>query len=254
MSRKLTVLLSALLLLWPIFASADSNLNVSVSGNVRDTLVTFIGYASPSAFVTFQEDGSIVGTASANSSGVFNKTLTARTSGTHSYGIYAFDSSSRVTPTYGFILNLASRAETVVSNILLPTTIDVNVGSGVNVFGSSAPSSQITIFVHSNPITGTTTSGSNGDWSFPVGVIEPGSHTASAQATLPGGLQSISSNTINFDVNCKTADSDCSGKVDMVDFSILMYYWGTSSPRADVNNDGIVDLTDFSIMMYYWNG
>jgi hypothetical protein len=33
-----------------------------------------------------------------------------------------------------------------------------------------------------------------------------------------------------------------------------MYYWGTDNECADQNQNGIVDLVDFSIMMYYWTG
>jgi len=40
-----------------------------------------------------------------------------------------------------------------------------------------------------------------------------------------------------------------------VDFSILLYNWGIpKNPTADLNGDGRVNLTDFSIMLYYWTG
>lgn len=51
------------------------------------------------------------------------------------------------------------------------------------------------------------------------------------------------------------ADINCDMKVDLVDFSI-MYYWYEKSPvppRVDLNNDGRVNIFDFSIMAYYWN-
>lgn len=239
----------------PTFADITPvNLNISVSGRQRDTEVTFLGYTSPNALVSFQEDGTLIGNVSANSSGGFNKSFTARNPGTHSYGIFSEDDHSHLTPTYGFILNLAQNTETFISNVLLPTTIDVQTGASVVVQGSSVPSSLITIFVHSNPIVGGATAGDNGDWAFSPGILEPGTHSAYAQTSLPGGLQAISSRTVNFEVNCKIADLNCDGKVDMVDFSILMYYWGTSNAAADINGDHIVDLTDFSIMMFYWEG
>jgi len=40
----------------------------------------------------------------------------------------------------------------------------------------------------------------------------------------------------------------------LVDFSILLYNWGTANSAADINGDGTVSLADFSIMMYYWTG
>ncbi len=47
-------------------------------------------------------------------------------------------------------------------------------------------------------------------------------------------------------------DLNCDNDINLVDFSILMYYWGTDSQAADISLDGLVNLTDFSIMMYYW--
>ena len=53
---------------------------------------------------------------------------------------------------------------------------------------------------------------------------------------------------------CEGADLNGDGRVNLTDFSILLYYWGTDDECADQNKDGTVDLTDFSIMMYYWTG
>ena len=50
------------------------------------------------------------------------------------------------------------------------------------------------------------------------------------------------------------ADLNGDGKVNLADFSILLYYWGTSTPLADLNGDGKVDLQDLSILLYYWTG
>jgi len=53
---------------------------------------------------------------------------------------------------------------------------------------------------------------------------------------------------------CAGADLNHDGRVNITDFSILLYYWGTNNACADQNHDGTVDLTDFSIMMFYWTG
>ena len=50
------------------------------------------------------------------------------------------------------------------------------------------------------------------------------------------------------------ADLNCDGYVDIIDFSI-MYYWfeRTNIPtRVDLRQDGRVDLADFSVMAAYW--
>jgi len=137
------ILLGIVLVFLPFLTYAAPppvNVSVSVSGTVRDTVVTFMGFTSPNAFITVQEDGAIAATFSANASGGFNRSLSARDEGSHAYGIFATDDHSRTTPTYGFVLNLVPNTETIVSNILLPTTIDVSVSSGANIFGATYPS------------------------------------------------------------------------------------------------------------------
>jgi hypothetical protein len=51
-----------------------------------------------------------------------------------------------------------------------------------------------------------------------------------------------------------TADLNNDGKVNLVDFSILLYHWGTDHAIADLNSDGRVNLTDFSILLFNWTG
>jgi len=45
------------------------------------------------------------------------------------------------------------------------------------------------------------------------------------------------------------------GRIDLIDFSILLFNWGIpKNPATDLNQDGKVDLVDFSIMLYWWTG
>lgn len=231
------------------------NVSVTASGRQPGTSIVFNGFTSQSAFITFMDNGIVVGTATANLLGSFTKTLTNQTPGSHSFSIGATDLDGRSTNDYGFIINLQVNTETVVSNILLPTTLEVQTGVNTRVLGNATPNTTITIFVHSSPFTETFGAGWNGIWDHTIGgLLDPGSHTVYGRVATEGGLQSINSNTETFDVSCGVADLDCNGAVDLVDFSILMYYWGTDNATADINNDNIVDLTDFSIMMYYWTG
>ncbi|MCA9360257.1 hypothetical protein KC850_04480, partial [Candidatus Kaiserbacteria bacterium] len=56
---------------------------------------------------------------------------------------------------------------------------------------------------------------------------------------------------INADLNRDT-------KVNLIDFSILLFWWnsngGDSDPPADINRDGNVSLTDFSRLLFNWTG
>src|SRR3989344_664893 len=46
------------------------------------------------------------------------------------------------------------------------------------------------------------------------------------------------------------------GRVDLIDFSILIFWFERPNPpsHVDLNGDGKADLVDFSIMAYYWTG
>ncbi len=59
---------------------------------------------------------------------------------------------------------------------------------------------------------------------------------------------------VGGEVPCPEADLNHDGRVNLTDFSILLYYWGTDNTCADQNQNGNVELIDFSIMMYYWTG
>ncbi len=57
-------------------------------------------------------------------------------------------------------------------------------------------------------------------------------------------------------LECKEmADLNCDGYVDIVDFSIMYYWFDKRDPplRVDLSRDGKVDIYDFSIMAYYWH-
>jgi len=56
---------------------------------------------------------------------------------------------------------------------------------------------------------------------------------------------------------CFVADLNCDGWVDIVDLSVLLYFYGETGPTIapyDFNGDGTINLPDISIMMYYWAG
>jgi len=68
------------------------------------------------------------------------------------------------------------------------------------------------------------------------------------QRTAPGPVPAT--------VACGGSSFDCNGRVDSVDFSILLYFWKATppfaNPNVDINKDGKVDSIDFSIMLYNW--
>ena len=71
-----------------------------------------------------------------------------------------------------------------------------------------------------------------------------------------GGATIITAPTVTDDSDNR-ADFNGDGKVNSIDFSILLFFWKTLPPfantRVDVNKDNKVDSVDFSILLYQWN-
>jgi hypothetical protein len=52
------------------------------------------------------------------------------------------------------------------------------------------------------------------------------------------------------------SDLNNDGKDNLIDFSIMAFWYNkpNSPAKVDLNGDGKINLVDFSIMAYYWTG
>ena len=67
--------------------------------------------------------------------------------------------------------------------------------------------------------------------------------------------ESAFSNQVSKTISASSADLNRDGRVNSVDFGILMSYWGAvTRPPADINQDGVVNSVDFGILMSQWTG
>jgi len=227
--------------------------------------VIFEGRAYPKAFITLLKDNKVAATFFAENSGLFKKELTGISGGTYTFGIFAEDTEGRTSITLNFKIDILGGATTTISGIFIPPTIsllpnEVERGRKINILGEVFPKSKVNIFISPIEIVKETIADSQGRWLFELNTstLKEGDYQVRAKAFLEGGEQSSFSQTVSFLVlprKCRGADLDFDGKVNIVDFSILMYFWHSISPEnicADINQDGIVDLVDFSIMMYWW--
>lgn len=235
------------------------------------TKVVLQGLVYPGAELTILKDGQVAtGSILADSQGNFKVTLTILTAGTYTFGIWAEDKQGRRSITFSFTVTVTQGMTTTIGGIFIPPTIEldktgVKGGDILNILGQSAPQSEITIKVNSpGEIIKTTTTTDGGDWDFPLDTspLEKGVHYTKAKAVTDDGLESSYSKTLTFYIGkevapgeAKKADINNDNKVNLVDFSILLYNWGTPRNTAsDFNDDGWVNLVDFSIMMYQWTG
>ena len=253
-----------------------SNDSVSITASVisgttpADPIVQFKGLGSPTAPISIARDGTENITLAAGADARFDTTLSAEPTGAHIYEITGTDSLGRKLAPLTFALTLTLNSTTIISGIFLGPSITVDqptvkLGAIVTLAGMTAPSTNLTLTVHSVSAKSFTINvGSNGRWSYPVNTTDvgTGTHTATAQAVTTSNEVSATSESVSFAVNpltaCdgkKTADLNCDGAVNLTDFSILLFFWQKKNPsnaRADINADGQVTIVDFSVMLFQW--
>lgn len=238
-----------------------------------DTIVVFRGLAYPSSTVTIQRGATILATVGVDAQARFDVSAGSQPAGINTYTLFAEDSSGHVGRSYSFTIAITTGTTTTISGIFLSPTIEVDQtvispSETVTVSGSTAPSSQVTVFVSSEEeLTFQTLASAAGIYVQQVlgSDVGLGDHNARTKAVSTASEISGFSDTVAFTVTAETpdlcagrnrADLNCDGKVNLVDFSILLFYWRKPSPfaneRVDLNLDDEVTLVDLSILLFNW--
>lgn len=239
------------------------------------TRVIVSGEAYPGTRVNILKDGVNIGNAQANTDADFSFETSNMTPGVSTFGFWANDRNGTRSITFTVTLSVVANAATTISGVLLPPTITLNArqlkpGDALTMSGVTVPQAEVETRISTNPETIIATSSNEaGTWQFSfdtAGLAPETFYTAKplfrkeeGGRTLESGFgQSLSffvgegeGGEINFVVR---ADVNNDNKINLVDFSILLFHWGTSNAESDINFDGVVNLTDFSIMLFRWTG
>lgn len=237
-----------------------------------DTQISIQGKAYPNATVNILIDGESVGTVRTNSKGEFLFNVSTEP-GTASLSFWANDARSIRSATVNTTFDVTQGAVTNLNGILIPPTIStanatVNPGDIITLSGQTVPNVSVEISIDNGKKTLTTISDASGNWSaqFDTGTVSIDTHTAKARFIIAGGAlktESTYGTALSLFVGVAgkaTSNSDLNrdGKVNLIDFSILIFWWGTpggnSNPPADINQNGKVGLEDFSILLFNWTG
>lgn len=236
------------------------------------TQVIVKGEAYPGSSVNILKDGAAIGIVQADTSGNFYFSTTNLSPGVATFGFWAQDANGLKSVALTTTVTITANAATTISGELLPPTITIDKrqlskGDTLTISGQSAPSVTVETHIHSaGDIVITTSTDGSGNWKmfFNTKPLDNNElHTVDADfVTTSNGANSRSelSQSISFFLGSGSsgksylADLNGDSKVNLADFSILLYYWGTSTPLADLNGDGKVDLQDLSILLYYWTG
>lgn len=278
-----------------VLADTSYDLNVSVSAQVGSstppptgggggggggggptlppiTSVTFSGLAYPGSRVTILKDGQVAVSTVASPDARFYIALTGLSSGNYIFSVRAEDLNNNKSVLFSFPMYITQGAITNISGIFLSPTIGVSKtqvkkGDDIPIFGFSVPNSTITITVNSEEEhLVTVQSDVQGAYlyNFNTNPLEFGQHATQSKSRV-GGQVSAQSELVTFQVGdknievkqlSKKADFNGDNKINIVDFSIVAYWYKRPNPpeQYDLNNDNKVDLIDFSIMAYYWTG
>lgn len=243
-----------------------------------DATVVISGYAFPGSRVFTLVDGKVAQQGIANSNGSFSVILDAIARGVYTFGVYAIDNGNIKSSTFSTTFSVAGARTSALSNIhLMPTIVatpnPVDIGAVVTFSGYAIPNSTVTLETGQDKAgagvkTITATSDSSGRWSVTQstqGFAKDKWKVRGKSDQASGGISTGFSQYTFYSVGGaaiaptgNNSDLNRDGKVNLIDFSILLFHWNTdggkSNPPADINHDGKVSLTDFSIMIFNWTG
>jgi hypothetical protein len=235
------------------------------------------GLAYPESQVYLLQDGALKQNIKSDSQAQFLLSLYDLAQGVYTFGIWAEDVDKRSSLTQSFTFWLREGTKTEIYKIFIPPTIQlektaISAGENAIIKGISAPNSNIEVWLYPQKqgalqddeiLKVTALTDSAGRWSAFISTPAnfKGVYKVKARASNTVMGQSDFSKILDLGIGvslssaaCPGADLNKDGKVNLFDFSILLYYWGTDNSCADQNQDGTVNLVDFSIMMYYWTG
>jgi hypothetical protein len=240
------------------------------------TTVNFAGRAYPKSTITLLKDAQVVSSVVADGQASFQMSLSGLSGGNYIFSLYGEDIEGNRSSLLTFPVSIIAGTTTNVSNIFIAPTIgvdksEVKYGENITIFGQSAPSTEITIIVNSDEdffVKAISDSQGAYLYKFDTTVLEKGQHSTKSKASLNGDITAYGK-AVNFIVGSKTVlvnkkttikkvkdDLNSDGKINIVDFSIMAYWYKRKSPPAivDLNGDGKVNIVDFSIMAYGWTG
>ncbi|HMO78318.1 MAG TPA: dockerin type I domain-containing protein [Candidatus Paceibacterota bacterium] len=240
-----------------------------------DGRVIITGYAFPRSEVHVLVDGKVVTNVRAGNDGQYSLTVDQIARGAYTFGLFALDNAKVRSSTFSTSFSVVGARTSALSNINLAPTIlvspnPVNPGQTLTLSGYTQPNALVTLENEKDksPATKQTievTANSDGAWTTTVNTanFSNGTYKVRARSAQAGGVTTNFSNYTLYGVGQEAvkeinADLNRDGKINLIDFSILLFWWnsdgGTSNPSADINGDKKVNLTDFSILLFNWTG
>jgi len=234
---------------------------------VRPTTIIFSGKAFPGGkmFMVDKDiryEKTVSQDTITNDDGTFYTSFIGILQGPHSFSLIIKDKEGRGSQTKFFNINTLVQDFVVKDLIIAPTVAlvaySVTRGTATVVKGYTTPQSGVVAEID-GIIKKEAQAGQDGAYKLTIdtGPLEFGSHQMRLKQTLVGGKgESDYSPLKNFIVSrvlLPKADFNDDGAVDIRDWSIFLFHWGSKDMekrmKIDLNNDGKIDISDFSIFV-----
>lgn len=190
--------------------------------------------------------------------------------GAYPLTVSAIDGAGMMSASRGLRVLVLSDARTTIDGFHLPPTLyldklSVRPGDSLGVSGYGRPGAAVVILLGTQLLPETFVVGANGVWrgSVRIGALPLTSHTLRARhiddavfsriASVRIGVRTILADRSTARILAGDINKD--GKVNLVDFSIIAFWYGKKDipSMVDLSGDGRVTLIDFSILAYEWH-
>lgn len=240
-------------------------------GSVPVGAVTLSGVTFPNAKITLLRDGQVTTTLFANTDGSFRILLNGLNLGIYQFAIFAEDRNGVQSAPYVINAVVLQLTGYNVQNIIIPPTItarptQLSSGQTLTVFGYAPAGSSVLISIPGQPALANTLADQTGFYNSEIRAsLSKGVYPFRSKATV-GTITSPESRPVDVYIDlpqpkpdpviAACVDYNRDGRVNLIDFSILLFWFGKDSPpaRIDCNHDTRIDIKDFSLLMYYWTG
>lgn len=232
------------------------------------TRAIFEGIAYSLAQITIFKDGGKIKTVKAAKDANFQIEISGLTSGNYIFGIWAEDTDKRKSITLSYPVKIQTGKTSTRSNIFFPPTISlektsIKKGEILKISGQSVPEGEIFLFVNPENIIRETTAKEDGRWEYSsnTSILKEEIYNIKVKSKFDSQVSTFSQilsfgigRVVSDETICSKADFNSDDKVNLIDFSIFLCWWGKTNPQIDLNNNGVVDLADFSIFLCCWTG
>jgi hypothetical protein len=202
---------------------------------------------------------------------VFQYTTSGLPAGPANLAFWAIDADGRRSVTWSFLVTLTGSGTQRIDGIIVPPSIELSAttvapGDTLTIRGTTVPRATARIEYAPGRQVAVLT-GNDGRYSVVVDTdgLSVAVYDAKTRVEFPpAGDLSTWSQLVPYGIGTQppalctqNPDINRDGRVDLVDFSILAFWWKKSVPLGspqDQNCDRFISLADFSILAYHWSG